>query len=238
MGTLVAEIIQGSVADAGCFKKTARTHVKSRLLLARSGWMHAVRIHGRGGQGVVTAAELLSMAAFTDRKHALAFPSFGSERMGAPVMAFCRIDEQPIRTREAVTHPDVVIVQDPTLLHHVDVFGGLSVEGYVLVNSTFSVEELGLEEFLATLPNIHCCIVPASDIGQRHLKRPIANTSLLGAFAAMTGFIKLASVDAAIRHKFPGAMGQANAAAAREAYDQLTAFLSEQGRVSEHARAN
>jgi len=200
--------------------------------------MHAVRIHGRGGQGVVTAAELLSMTAFTDGKHAQAFPSFGSERMGAPVMAFCRIDEQPIRTREAVTHPDVVIVQDPTLLHHVDVFGGLSADGYILINSTFSVEDLGIGEFLANLPNDHLYIVPASDIGQKHLKRPIANTSLLGAFAAMTGFIKLASVEAAIRQKFPGAPGEANAAAAREAYDHVTAFSNTQEGVSQHVRAN
>lgn len=200
--------------------------------------MHAVRIHGRGGQGVVTAAELLALAAFTDGKHAQAFPSFGSERMGAPVMAFCRVDDQAIRTRESVTHPDVVIVQDPTLLHHIDVFGGLSADGYLLINSTFTVEELGIEECLATLPNDHFCIIPASDIGQKHLKRPIANTALLGGFAAMTGLIRIASVESAIRHKFSGVLGEANAAAAREAYDHVTAFLSEQGRVSHHARAN
>ena len=200
--------------------------------------MRAVRVHGRGGQGVVTAAELLSMAAFTDGKHAQAFPSFGSERMGAPVMAFCRIDDQAIRTRESVTHPDIVIVQDPTLLHHVDVFGGLAADGYILINSTFSVEELGIGEFLANLPDRHCCIIPASDIGQKHLKRPIANTPLLGAFAAMTGLIKLASVESAIRCKFPGHLGEANAFAAREAYDHVTALLNEQGRVSQHARAN
>lgn len=200
--------------------------------------MRAVRIHGRGGQGVVTAAELLSMAAFMDGKHAQAFPSFGSERMGAPVMAFCRIDEQAIRTRESVTHPDDLIVQDPTLLHHVDVFAGLSPAGYVLLNSTFSLDELGLEEFLSRLPGDHVCALPASDIGLKHLKRPIANTPLLGAFAAMTGLIKLASVESAIRHKFPGALGEANAAAAREAYDHATAFLSERGKVSHHARAN
>ena len=91
--------------------------------------MVQVRIHGRGGQGVVTAAELLSLAAFSDGKQAQAFPSFGSERMGAPVMAFCRIDEQPIRTREAVTNPTVVIVQDPTLLHQVELFAGMAAGG-------------------------------------------------------------------------------------------------------------
>ncbi|MDP3090557.1 MAG: 2-oxoacid:acceptor oxidoreductase family protein [Nitrospira sp.] len=200
--------------------------------------MHAIRIHGRGGQGVVTAAELLSIAAFTGGQHAQAFPSFGSERMGAPVMAFCRIDEQTIRTRESVTHPDVIIVQDPTLLHHVEVFGGLAPSGYVLLNSTFSLDELGLEEFLSRLPGGHVCALPASDIGQKHLTRPIANTALLGGFAAITGWITLASVESAIRHKFPGALGEANAAAAREAYDQVTAYLNEPGRVTPHARAN
>ena len=86
-----------------------------------------VRFHGRGGQGVVTAAELLATAAFSEGRHAQAFPSFGSERMGAPVMSFCRIDDKPIRTHEPVTEPDALIVQDPTLLHQADLFAGLAV---------------------------------------------------------------------------------------------------------------
>ena len=183
--------------------------------------MHTVRIHGRGGQGVVTAAELLSMAAFADGKYAQAFPSFGSERMGAPVMAFCRIAERAIRTREAVTHPDVVIVQDPTLLHQVEVFGGLSPAGYVLINSTRTVEELGIEDIVATLPDNHVCIVPAEEIGLTHVKRPIANTPLLGAFAAITGSITLGSVEQAINQKFTGPLGEQNAAEAREAYERV-----------------
>src|SRR4249920_4006201 len=97
--------------------------------------MFQVRIHGRGGQGVVTAAELLSVAAFLEGKHAQAFPSFGSERTGAPVVSFCRIDDRPIRSREPIAEPDALIVQDPTLLHQVDLFEGLSPEGYVLINS-------------------------------------------------------------------------------------------------------
>ena len=88
--------------------------------------MFQVRIHGRGGQGVVTAAELLSIAAFSEDRQAQAFPTFGSERTGAPVVAFCRIDDRPIRSREPISEPDAVIVQDPTLLHQVDLFGGLS----------------------------------------------------------------------------------------------------------------
>ena len=98
--------------------------------------MFEVRIHGRGGQGVVTAAELLSVAAFGEGRHAQAFPSFGSERTGAPVVAFCRIDDAPIRTREPIGEPDALIVQDPTLLHQVAVFEGLRPDGYVLINSS------------------------------------------------------------------------------------------------------
>src|SRR5438477_3612030 len=97
--------------------------------------MLEVRIHGRGGQGVVTAAELLSVAAFDGGKHAQAFPSFGSERTGAPVVSFCRIDDKPIRVREPIAEPDALIVQDPTLLHQVAVFDGLRDDGYVLINS-------------------------------------------------------------------------------------------------------
>src|SRR5690242_21796583 len=98
--------------------------------------MFQIRIHGRGGQGVVTAAELLSVAAFLQGKYAQAFPSFGSERMGAPVMAFCRIDDRAIRLREPVTAPDALLIQDPTLLHTVNLFDGLAPGGYILMNST------------------------------------------------------------------------------------------------------
>ena len=82
--------------------------------------MLQVRFHGRGGQGVVTSAELLAVAAFIDGRHAQAFPSFGSERTGAPVQSFCRIDDAPIRAHEPILLPDVLVIQDPTLLHHVD----------------------------------------------------------------------------------------------------------------------
>src|SRR5450756_2804019 len=100
-----------------------------------------VRIHGRGGQGVVTAAELLSVAAFAEGRHAQAFPSFGSERTGAPVVAFCRISDTAIRVREPVMNPNAVIIQDTTLLHHVDVFSGLVDGGYVLVLSLIHISE-------------------------------------------------------------------------------------------------
>src|SRR5680860_176086 len=116
--------------------------------------MIQIRIHGRGGQGVVTAAELLALAAFRDGKEAQAFPSFGSERTGAPVTAFCRIDSQPIRSREPVYHPDVLLIQDSTLLHQVDVFAGLSAQAIVIINSTRNVEALHLTDFVTQHPGV------------------------------------------------------------------------------------
>ena len=109
--------------------------------------MFQVRIHGRGGQGVVTAAELLSVAAFTEGRQAQAFPSFGSERTGAPVVALLphRRPADP-HARAGGCEPDALIIQDPTLLHQVDVFAGLAADGYVLINSTRSFVELGLDE--------------------------------------------------------------------------------------------
>ena len=101
--------------------------------------MFQVRFHGRGGQGVVTAAEMLSIAAFEEGRHAQAFPSFGSERMGAPVVAFCRIADKEIRLREPIMEPDALIIQDPTLLHQVDVFSGLKKGGYILILSLIHI---------------------------------------------------------------------------------------------------
>jgi pyruvate ferredoxin oxidoreductase gamma subunit len=186
--------------------------------------MFQVRLHGRGGQGVVTAAELLSVAAFAEDQEAQAFPSFGSERMGAPVMAFCRIDDKPIRLREPVSAPDGLIIQDPTLVNagaESDVFAGLASDGFVLINTTKSPEELGLEALLEKLPDGHLRTAPGSEIARKHLGRPLPNAALLGAFAALTGILRLESLQKAIREKFPGKVGQMNAAAAQEAYESI-----------------
>ena len=175
--------------------------------------MFSVRIHGRGGQGVVTAAELLSLAAFLEGRHAQAFPSFGSERTGAPVVAFCRIADREIRVREPISAPDALIVQDPTLLHQVDVFGGLKPDGCVLLNSSRTATELGIETIAARVVT-----VPASELARRHLGRPLPGPALLGGFAALTGVVSLGSVLAAIGERFPGAVAEGNAAAARAAH--------------------
>ena len=180
--------------------------------------MFEIRIHGRGGQGVVTAAELLSVAAFYEGKFAQAFPSFGSERTGAPVTAFCRIQETEIRSREPVSHPNVVIIQDSTLLFHVDVFSGLSKTGYVLINSTRTLEDLQVAEFCSTLPEGHCCVLPVSEIASQYLGRPLVNTGLVAGFAKLTGSLTKESVEKAIREKFPGRLGEVNAQVASKVY--------------------
>lgn len=185
--------------------------------------MFQVRIHGRGGQGVVTGAEMLSVAAFLGGRHAQAFPSFGSERTGAPVVAFCRIDDRPIRLREPVMAPDALIVQDPTLLHQVDVFAGLGREAYLLINTSKSFEALGLGDFVKGFRPERLLTVPATDLALRHVGRPLPNAALLGAFAALGGLVTLDGVSAAIRGRFTRTLAEANLAAAREAYDIVVA---------------
>jgi pyruvate ferredoxin oxidoreductase gamma subunit len=195
--------------------------------------MFQVRIHGRGGQGVVTAAELLSVAGFREGRHAQAFPSFGSERTGAPVVAFCRLDNRPIRLREPILAPDALIIQDPTLLHQVDVFGGLTQDGYILINTSRSFEELGLEDFAAGFRPERLRTVPATEFALKHVGRPLPNAALLGGFAAVTQQISLESVGAAIREKFPTKVADANIAAAAEAF----AFVTQQMQEAASAQA-
>ncbi len=191
--------------------------------------MFQIRIHGRGGQGVVTSAELLSVAAFDEGRHSQAFPSFGSERTGAPVMAFCRINDKPIRLREPVMEPDALIIQDSTLLHQVDVFAGFKHDGYILINTSKSFAALGLAEFVKDCRQERLCSVPATDLSIKHLGRPMPNVPLLGGFAAISGGIKLESVVAAINDRFSGKVAAANIAAATEAYNLVKESISVRG---------
>jgi len=181
--------------------------------------MFQVRIHGRGGQGVVTAAELLSVAAFFEDKHSQAFPMFGSERTGAPVVSFCRFSDQPIRLREPIVEPDALIVQDPTLLHQVDLFAGVDRYTYVLINTSRSLDELGIGEFLGGLLVDRVLAVPATELAREHVGRPLPNAALLGAFSALTQALSIDSVTAAIRDRFSGRIAEGNVAAARAAFD-------------------
>jgi pyruvate ferredoxin oxidoreductase gamma subunit len=178
--------------------------------------MIALRVHGRGGQGVVTTAQVLAMAAFRDGRHAQAVPSFGSERTGAPVLATCRIDDRPIRGHEPIETPDVVVVQDPTLLHQVAVFAGLRSDGLALVNSAQDRQALGLDPLIE---GARVRTDPATDVARRVIGRPLPGAPLLGALAAIEGVVSIDAVDRALRERFPGPVGAANAAAARAAYD-------------------
>ena len=170
---------------------------------------------------------MLSVAAFDEGKFSQAFPSFGSERTGAPVVSFCRIDNRPIRSREPVIKPDALIIQDVTLLHQVDVFAGLSTEGYVLINTSKSFDELGLGDYLRTFHRERLLTCPATEIALEYLGRPLPNAVLLGGFAALTGQVTLESITTAIGERFTGATGDQNVAAATAAY-QLVAKAEEE----------
>jgi pyruvate ferredoxin oxidoreductase gamma subunit len=186
-----------------------------------------IRIHGRGGQGVVTAAELLSVAAFADGQHSQAFPSFGSERTGAPVVSYCRISSEKIRLREPVLEPDALLIQDVTLLHSIDVFAGSNPQGFILINTRKSFDELGIGEFMATRDPKKNLIVPASDIALKHIGRPLPNAALLGGFAAATGLVKLESILAAIEDRFPAKIAASNIEAAKESFEFVQKELEE-----------
>ena len=180
--------------------------------------MFQVRFHGRGGQGVVTAAELLAVAAFDDGRFSQAFPTFGSERTGAPIVSFCRIDDKEIRTRAPISEPDALIIQDPTLLGQSGLFAGLRPNGYVVINTSKSLTELGLGTLVLSLPSSHVLSINATELALEHLGRPLPNAVMLGGFAAVTGIVSLQAVTRAIGERFSGAARSGNIAAAREAY--------------------
>jgi pyruvate ferredoxin oxidoreductase gamma subunit len=191
-----------------------------------------VRIHGRGGQGAVTAADLLALAAFDDGHHAQSFPSFGSERTGAPVVAYCRLDAHAIRTREPVVSPDCLIVIDPTLVHQVDLFAGLNPDGYLLVNSARPLDALNLGTWTAQFRRERLLTVPGTEVALRAIGKPLPNAALLGGFAAFTGQVSLDAVHRAIRERFgrTPAMAERNVAAATEIFEWTSRAMTAGGR--------
>lgn len=175
--------------------------------------MKEIRIHGRGGQGSVTAAELLAVAAFADGKFSQAFPAFGVERRGAPVQAFTRVSDEPIRLRSQIYEPDYVIVQDPTLLEVVDVASGTKNGGVIIINTEYPPEKFDLNT------DAKIMTVDATKIALDVIGRPIVNTVLLGAFAGATGEVNPESIMEAVKERFPGKVGDKNAEAIKKAYD-------------------
>lgn len=178
--------------------------------------MKAFRIHGRGGQGSVVTAELLAMAAFKMGSESQAFPYLGGggERRGAPVQAFARISHNPIRLKCQIENPDYVLVQDVTLLQVVDVFSGLSADGVILLNSEKPPEDLPFHP----PPSIAVYTFPATRVALNVLKKPIMNTCMLGALAAICDEIHVDALQYAAVVKFPGELGEKNALAVLEAY--------------------
>ena len=172
--------------------------------------MIEIRFHGRGGQGSVTAAEILAKAAFKDGKYAQAFPFFGVERRGAPVMAFTRIDDKPIDIRYQIYNPDYVLVLDDGLMSVTDVFSGAKENTEVIINIA--------QEFKEN-KDIPVYSIDATGIALDMLGRNIVNTIILGYFAKKTQVVSIDSLIEVIKETFPGKVGELNAEATKKAYE-------------------
>ncbi|MBS7620967.1 pyruvate ferredoxin oxidoreductase subunit gamma [Candidatus Bathyarchaeota archaeon] len=180
--------------------------------------LREIRIHGRGGQGAVTAAQLLAHAAHTEGKYVQAFPYFGAERRGAPVKAFARISDAPILLHSQVYNPDYVVVLDPQLYKIIDVTEGLKKDGIIVMNSTKKPDELGLKGWrVATVDATGIAL----ELNLRVAGLPVVNSSMLGAFSRATDEVQLESVLKAIRGNWRGSAGEKNARAAELAYERL-----------------
>jgi pyruvate ferredoxin oxidoreductase gamma subunit len=177
--------------------------------------MIEIRFHGRGGQGAVTSAELTALAAIEQGKYSQAFPSFGPERRGAPVMAYVRVSDEPIRTREKIYEPDIVVVLDPTLLDIVKVDAGLKKDGVVVLNTKKSAEQVrqasGISAKLA--------LVDASRIAMETMGIPITNTTLLGAMLKATGLLPPSALEGPLQVRF-GRIAGKNIQALQRAYQE------------------
>jgi len=177
--------------------------------------MIEIRLHGRGGQGAVTSAELLALGALKEGKYAQAFPSFGPERRGAPVVAFCRISDQEIRVRAVISRPDIVLVLDPSILRLVDVASGLKANGILVANTRFSPQEikkkLGVQSRVAT--------VNANHIAQEELGLTITNTTMLGALLKASEVVDKGAMIAPFQERF-GRLAERNIKAFERAYKE------------------
>lgn len=174
-----------------------------------------IRIHGRGGQGNVTASEFLAEAAFADGKYAQSFPMFGSERHGAPVAAYVRISNRPIRVRSQIYEPDYVIVQDASLFGGTDVLEGLKKGGLVVINTERPPGDFDLPD------GYRVVTVPATVLALNIVGKPIINTIMVGAFAGASGEIRLDALERSVRERYPGELGEKEIVAMREAFESV-----------------
>jgi pyruvate ferredoxin oxidoreductase gamma subunit len=163
--------------------------------------MREVRFHGRGGQGAVTAATLLAVAAGLDGKYSQAFPSFGTERRGAPVKAFCRIDDRPITIRSQVYNPDYVVVMDSTMLELPDIYSGAKESSLFVINSGKQPE---------LLEKVQTKVYDATGLALEVMGKPIVNTAMVGFFAAATGLVSMKSLKQSLESVFSGKVLELN----------------------------
>ena len=177
--------------------------------------MIEIRFHGRGGQGAVVASKVLAVAFFHESLYVQSFPAFGVERRGAPVMAFLRVDRQPINLRVNIYQPDHIVVLDPTLLGAIDVTSGLKQDGWILINSHQPPEVFSNLKSFRTATVDATSIAIENGLGSR--TNPIVSTAILGAFSKATGLVGIDSIALAIREEVPGKRDE-NVKAAREAY--------------------
>ncbi len=175
-----------------------------------------IRWHGRGGQGAVTSAEMIALAAISEGKYAQSFPSFGPERRGAPVLAFNRIGDEPVRVRSAIDKPDVVVVLDPGLLRIINVASGLKEDGTLIINTNRKLDDIKSEfAFKYRLGTIN-----ATKIAREVLGVPIVNTTMLGALLKATDVVALDSLAEPLKHRF-GRLADRNIEACKTAYEQV-----------------
>lgn len=179
--------------------------------------MLEIRFHGRGGQGAVTSAELLAVAAINKGMYAQAFPSFGPERRGAPVVAFCRLDEKRILLRAKIYEPDVVVILDSGLLNLIDPVEGLKPDGILIINTKKSYEEIMNEcHFSCRVGTVN-----ADQIAREELGRAIVNTTMLGAVIKATGLLSIEDIRGPLLERFGPQLGEKNLRALERAYNEL-----------------
>ena len=177
--------------------------------------MLEIRLHGRGGQGAVTSAELLALAAINEGKYGQAFPSFGPERRGAPVIAFCRSDEKQIKIRSNINEPDLVLVLDPSILRIVNVTEGLKSEGILITNTKYKADEIRKELDL----KCRLAVLNATKIAVEELGLPITNTTMLGALLKAKAFVAPESLIGPLKSRF-GRIAEKNIKAFRRAFEE------------------
>ena len=178
--------------------------------------MKEIRIHARAGQGAITTASILGFAYFLEGKFPYAFPNFGAARMGAPMNAFVRVDDKPVRLRSQIYEPDYLLISDATLLRGFNCFKGFKDNGVAIINAR---HDFGIPEHKS---GQKIYLVAANDIAMETIGRPLGNTALLGAYVAATNEIKLDSLIQAIKHRFSGKAVEQNISAAQKGYEQIS----------------